>query len=300
MKYKIHKVSKTSSSVLIYGETGTGKELVAQSIHSSSSRRSNRFISQNCAAIPHTLLESIFFGTTKGIYTGAENKPGIFELADGGTIFLDEINSMDLSMQAKLLKAIEEKKVTRIGSSESKKIDVRIIAAVNENPLDCINSNRMRKDLYYRLSSLQIKVPPLRERKTDIPELLDHFIKIFNSEIDINITGVSDEVSDIFRRYAWPGNIREFRNTVESAMNFATSETIEKQDLPETLLNKEISGSHISSYGYGNLNEAVAKFEKDFILSRSKDIKSLSELAERLDISKQSLNYKLKKYNLNL
>lgn len=300
LKYKIHKVSKTSSSVLIYGETGTGKELVAQSIHSSSSRRSNRFISQNCAAIPHTLLESIFFGTTKGIYTGAENKPGIFELADGGTIFLDEINSMDLSMQAKLLKAIEEKKVTRIGSSESKKIDVRIIAAVNENPLDCINSNRMRKDLYYRLSSLQIKVPPLRERKTDIPELLDHFIKIFNSEIDINITGVSDEVSDIFRRYAWPGNIREFRNTVESAMNFATSETIEKQDLPETLLNKEISGSHISSYGYGNLNEAVAKFEKDFILSRSKDIKSLSELAERLDISKQSLNYKLKKYNLNL
>ncbi|HHU70252.1 MAG TPA: sigma 54-interacting transcriptional regulator [Thermoanaerobacterales bacterium] len=298
LKRKIHMVSRTNSTVLIYGETGTGKELVAQSIHSHSPRKEGPFISQNCAAIPHTLLESIFFGTTKGSYTGAEDKPGIFELADGGTILLDEINSMDLNMQAKLLRAVEEKKVTRIGGSESKKMNVRIIAAMNKVPQDCLVNNTIREDLYYRLSSIQIKVPPLRDRKSDIEELTEHFIQIYNREIHTNIEGVSDEVLEVFKNYHWPGNVREFKNVIESAFNFACSNIIEKEDLPETLLEKPIKVNDLCAYEGDNLVEALEVYEKNFILYKAKGVDSLSELADKLQISKQTLNYKIKKYNL--
>lgn len=299
LKHKIHKVSRTNSSVLIYGETGTGKELVAQAIHSHSPRKEGCFISQNCAAIPHTLLESIFFGTTKGSYTGAEDKPGIFELANGGTIFLDEINSMDLNMQAKLLRAIEEKKVTRIGGTESKKIDVRIIAAMNEAPQNCITENRIREDLFYRLSSIQIKVPALSERKSDIIDLTTHFISLYNKEMKANIEGVSDEVLKVFNDYHWPGNVREFKNVIESAFNFASSNTIKIGDLPESLMEKPEITSNISLYEANSLNESLEEYERNFILQKSKNTKTLSELADNLKISKQTLNYKIKKYNLD-
>lgn len=305
LKYEIHKVSQTNSSVLIYGETGTGKELVAQSIHSLSTRKSKVFISQNCAAIPHTLLESIFFGTTKGSYTGAENKAGIFELADGGTIFLDEINSMDLNMQAKLLKAIEEKRITRIGGSETKKIDVRIIAALNEDPQDCINNNKIRKDLFYRISSIQISVPPLRERKTDIEKLTLHYIKYYNKEMNKQIKGVTPEVLNILNNYDWPGNVREFKNAIECGMNFASSSLISKEDLPDIVQKKRNYNSNkdndfnLLEYDVNTLNEAVESFEKQFIINKAKNANSLSNLADELCISRQTLNYKVKKYGID-
>ncbi|MDF2676772.1 MAG: family ATPase [Bacillota bacterium] len=306
LKYEIHKVSQTNSSVLIYGETGTGKELVAQSIHSLSTRKGKVFISQNCAAIPHTLLESIFFGTTKGSYTGAENKAGIFELADGGTIFLDEINSMDLNMQAKLLKAIEEKRITRIGGSETKKIDVRIIAALNEDPQDCINNNKIRKDLFYRISSIQISVPPLRERKSDIEKLTEHYIKYYNREMNKQIKGVTDEVLNILNNYDWPGNVREFKNAIECGMNFASSILITKEDLPDIVQKKYKYNNNMDNdlnslkeYDVNTLNEAVESFEKQFIINKAKHANSLSNLADDLCISRQTLNYKVKKYGID-
>jgi arginine utilization regulatory protein len=296
LKYKIHRLSETSSSVLIHGDTGVGKELVAQAIHSSSIRRSKPFVSQNCAAIPHTLLESIFFGTTKGSYTGAENKPGIIELASGGTIFLDELNSMDLNMQAKLLRAIEEKKVTRVGGSESKFFDVRIIAAINENPLVCIKEGRIRKYLYYRLAGIQLRIPSLSERTEDIPILTDHFIKRYNSTMKKNIKGISNEVHELFKAYPWPGNIRELKNIVEAAFNFVQSDLIELGDLPEFIANSNAETPEIDSFH--SLPEAVENFEKQFILSSSREASNLTELADLLGISRQSLGYKIKKYEL--
>lgn len=176
LKDNLLKIASTNSSVLIYGETGTGKELFAQSIHSASKRKDGPFIVQNCSAIPNTLLESIFFGTVKGSYTGAESRKGLFELADSGTLFLDEINSMDINMQSKILRVLEEKKVRRIGCEKDVAFDVRIISAVNEKPEVVLNQGKVRTDLYYRLSPVQITIPPLRERKSDIPFLTDYFI----------------------------------------------------------------------------------------------------------------------------
>ena len=168
MKEKIIRIANTDSSVLIWGESGTGKELVAQSLHTASNRKNKKFVSQNCAAIPSTLLESILFGTTKGSFTGAENRAGIFEVANGGTIFLDEINSMGMDVQAKILKAIEEKQIKRIGGVEPILIDVKIVAAMNADPIECVKNKIIREDLFYRLSVVQIKVPPLRERQADL------------------------------------------------------------------------------------------------------------------------------------
>ncbi|WP_036931446.1 sigma-54 interaction domain-containing protein [Proteocatella sphenisci] len=312
LKYKIQKVSQSNSSVLIYGETGTGKELIAQSIHSHSPRRSRPFITQNCAAIPHTLLESIFFGTTKGSYTGAENRPGIFELADGGSIFLDEINSMDINMQAKLLKAIEEKKITRIGGIESKQTDVRIIAAINEIPEDCVKENRMRKDLYYRLSGIEIEAPPLRDRKSDIEELSKHFISLYNTEMHKNIKKVSPEVTELFLEYNWPGNVREFKNIIESAFNFSDSSVITKEDVPKIVKKTKEMSSNQNSWSKNcekpesalheedSLKTATEIFEKEFIMAKSKKAPNLSKLADLMQISRQTLNYKLKKYNMDM
>ncbi|WP_462427333.1 sigma-54 interaction domain-containing protein [Fusobacterium varium] len=204
LKNKISKVSKTDSNVFIYGETGTGKEMVAQSIHSNSDRKNKIFISQNCAAIPDNLLESILFGTTKGSYTDAINRPGIFEMAHGGTIFLDEINSMNLNMQAKLLRIIEDKKITRIGGIETKEVDVRIIAAINEAPETCLAEKRIRPDLFYRLSSVQIKTPSLAERNEDIENLAQFLIEFYHTKMNKDLKDISKDVFKIFYNYTWP------------------------------------------------------------------------------------------------
>lgn len=214
-------VAKNQTNVLIYGETGTGKELFAQSIHNSSVFQNGPFISVNCAAIPATLLESMFFGTVKGSYTGAVNTPGLFEQAENGTIFLDEINSMDIGLQAKILKVIENKTVRRIGSDKETEIHCRILCALNEDPVQCIEEGKLRRDLYYRLSSCILQIPPLRKRKSDIPLFCSYFLRRFNKEYNQYIRQVDDDLMDRFMRYEWPGNVRELQHVIESAYSVA-------------------------------------------------------------------------------
>lgn len=307
LKQKIRMVSETDSAVLIYGETGVGKELVAQSIHGLSSRRNNRFVSQNCAAIPENLLESIIFGTVKGAYTGAENRPGLFEISKGGTLFLDEINSMEITLQAKILRAIEDNEVTRIGSNTPIKTDVRIISALNENPMDCIKNKKLRRDLFYRLSTVEIDIDPLRKRKEDISYMTDYYINYFNKRMNRAIIGIDEDVEKIFSRYEWPGNVRELRNVLEGAFNIATSRKIKKKYLPNYLLQEfdvegiETADEHIIRWSNGedfNLDEAIKEYERNIIISALHNSRNLSEAAKKLGISRQNLNYKLNKHSL--
>lgn len=307
IKERIPMIAATDSSVLIYGETGTGKELVAQSIHTASKRRNKKFVSQNCAAIPGNLLESILFGTTKGSYTGAENKPGLFEIASGGTLFLDEINSMEISVQPKILKAIEEKQVVRLGGYEPIKTDIKIVSAVNENPLQCIAENKLREDLFYRLSVVQLNIPPLRERINDLFYLVSHFINIYNTSMHCNLIGIDEEVETIFRGYNWPGNVRELKNVIEGAFNVASARFIQKKDLPEYLTRpfvlEEIGQNALMTVpaiplkGI-SLEEALETYERELIEHAVAISKNYVEAAKLLGITKQALNYKLRKYRL--
>jgi arginine utilization regulatory protein len=299
LKGKIQKVAKTDSTVLIYGETGTGKELVAQSLHKGGSRRNGRFISQNCAAIPSTLLESILFGTVKGSFTGAENRMGLFEVADGGTLFLDEVNSMDLNIQAKLLKAIEDKKITRVGGSEPILVDVRIISAMNKSPIGCVDDQTLREDLFYRLGSVQLRVPPLRERREDISRLTDYFIALYNQRMQTDIKGVSHEVRDLFETYHWPGNVRELRGVIESGFNLSTDDCINKEDLPDYIWNRVENNTIMYPLGKEkSLKEIMDGIEKDILIDAIARSASHAEAARKLRISKQSFYYKLKRYGI--
>ena len=309
IKERIPMIADTESSVLIYGETGTGKELVAQSIHTASKRRNKKFVSQNCAAIPANLLESILFGTTKGSYTGAENKPGLFEIANGGTLFLDEINSMEISVQSKILKAIEEKQVVRLGGYEPIKTDIKIVSAVNENPLRCIAENKLREDLFYRLSVVQLNVPPLRERINDLFYLVSHFIDTYNRSMNRDLIGIDEEVESIFRGYNWPGNVRELKNVIEGAFNVASARFIQKKDLPEYLTRpfvlEEMGQSALMAVpaiplkGI-SLDEALETYERELIEHALAVSKNYVEAAKLLGITKQALNYKLRKYGLKV
>lgn len=307
LKERIRMIAETDSSVLICGETGTGKELVAQSLHTSSHRRNRRFVSQNCASIPANLLESILFGTVKGSYTGAETRPGLFELANGGTLFLDEINSMEISVQAKILKAIEEKQITRIGGMESIPVDVKIVSAVNQNPMDCIREGKLREDLFYRLSVVQLTVPPLRARHNDLYFLTNAFIKEFNEKMNRQIIGIDEEVQELFEAYDWPGNVRELKNVIEGAFNVTDSGFIKKRDLPEYLLHlrtrkqvEEVHGgqnTNLDAPGF-SLDGAVKAYEIELIRKAISQTRNLTEAARKLKISKQTLNYKMNKYDL--
>ena len=232
LKSRIRDVAGLDSSVLIYGETGTGKELVAESLHSEGGR-AGPFVSQNCAAIPATLLESLFFGTEKGSYTGALTRKGLLEEADGGTLFLDEINSMDPALQAKLLKVLEEKKVRRLGGSRDIPFDVRIVAAVNEKPQKLIREGRLREDLYYRLGVIRLTLPPLRERLCDIGPLADYFIEHYNRKLHRRVRGLSERALRLLRGYAWPGNVRELKNAIEGAVAVARGERLTVEDMEE-------------------------------------------------------------------
>lgn len=308
LRQQILRVSKTSSSLLIYGETGTGKEMVAQSVHTGSARKGKPFITQNCAAIPATLLENIFFGAVKGSYTGAENHAGIFEAASGGTVFLDEINSMDMGLQAKLLRVLEEKKITRIGSTESIDVDVRIIAAINKPPLECIKNGTLRADLFYRLGSVTLNIPPLKDREGDVGLLTKYFVDDYKSEMHKNIIGVSHDVMKIFQTYSWPGNVRELKNVIEGAFNLCDSTIIGIGDLPAYMLTDiEVDkltaetglGEEVLSFT-GNLKDRLDAYEKTLIVRAVEDNKTLAAAAESLGISRQSLNQKLHKYDLSV
>ncbi len=231
----------SSSSVLIVGETGTGKEMFAQAIHFESSYSNGPFVALNCGAVPRDLAESELFGYEPGAFTDASKtgRPGKFELADGGTLFLDEIEELPPAIQTKLLRVIENKLVTRVGGTKSLKVDVRIIAATNKDLNSLIEENSFRRDLYYRLNVIEIRIPPLRERREDIPVLVEHFIKNFNTEFGKNITKADNSFLDPLMRYDFPGNVRELQNIVERAVNLADSDILTGKHLPENVLRKK-------------------------------------------------------------
>lgn len=217
------KVAKHDSPILIYGETGTGKELLGSSLHNHSLFCDGPFITLNCAAIPDTLLESILFGVAKGSFTGAVENPGLFEQAHNGTLFLDEINSMPINLQAKLLRVIQEKSVRRIGGSKEIPITCRIISATNKKPGDILNSGTLREDLFYRLSTVELTIPPLRKRKEDIQYLVGYFIRKYNIRFGLFVEDISPELQKLLLQYDWPGNVRELENFIESSMNLMES-----------------------------------------------------------------------------
>lgn len=232
----IEKIAPTNSTVLITGESGTGKELVAKAIHFSSLRKDQPFVSINCGALPENLLESELFGHVKGSFTGAyTDKKGLFEIAHKGTILLDEISEMSLWMQVKLLRVLQEKKIRRVGGTEEKEVDVRIIASTNVDLSEKIKEGKFREDLYYRLNVIRINLPPLRDRREDIPLLVEHFIKIYNQKTGKNIKGIKEDALKILEAYYWPGNVRELENCIERAVVFETSDYITVDSIDENI-----------------------------------------------------------------
>lgn len=317
VRSRICQIARSDSGVLLYGDTGTGKGMAAQAIHQLSSRASKPFYEQNCAAIPANLLESMFFGTVKGSYTGAVASEGIFRQCNGGTLFLDEINSMDLNLQAKLLKVLESGEVTPVGGKKSSPVDVRVIAAANEHPIACIQSGNIRSDLFYRLSAVQLELPPLTQRLGDIPVLCDFFMGKYRRQMHRQIFYIDSDVLNVFRQYSWPGNVRELKNLIEGAFVYADGDTIHLSDIPSYLLDSrwnQMTGGGFISAGTPleiqedfsavsadlPLKEAMAQLEKKLIQQRIKRFRTKKALAENLGISRQALDVKLQKYDLHL
>ena len=233
----VDRVARTSSTVLVEGESGTGKELIARAIHFAGSRSEQRFLSINCGAMPENLLESELFGHVKGAFTGAvKEKPGLFQEADGGTLFLDEIGEMTPGMQVKLLRVLQEKSLRRVGGSREESVDVRIISATNRDLEAMVGRDEFREDLYYRINVIPVKLPPLRERREDIPLLVEHFLERYVEELDIDKRQVSVEAMRALESYDWPGNVRELENVLERAVALSTSEMLRREDLPRHVL----------------------------------------------------------------
>jgi arginine utilization regulatory protein len=291
------RASNTSSPVLIYGETGTGKELLVQSIHNASPRKNKPFIAQNCAALPSNLLEGILFGTVKGGFTGAEDRKGLFELANGGTLFLDEINSMPLELQAKMLRVLQDGSIRRVGSTKTIDVNVRVITATNTEPEQAIDEKIMRKDLYYRLAVINLKIPVLRERKDDIPLLIEFFIDKYNKELGNDVEGIEDDALDILMKYDWPGNVRELEHVIQGVLALEDTDTIKKEHLPyqfEKYKNEINKDEDIRP-----LNSAVESLEKNIIKEALKKTdRNITKTAELISIPRQTLQYKMKKYGL--
>lgn len=303
------KASKTDSPILLYGDTGTGKELFAHSIHNESGAP-GPFIPLNCAAIPENLLEGILFGTAKGAFTGSVERPGLFEEASNGTLFLDELSSMNPHQQSKLLRVLETGRLRRVGETKERFVRARIISTLNISPIKAIERNLIRQDLFYRLGVVTIKIPSLVEHREDIPLLTEYFINHYNSAFQLKVQGVSAEVMKVFLEYYWPGNIRELRHTIEHAMNLVERETIEKEHLPYLLFErlkinplknmeqvvdnavaKEIDGKDLKSF--------VESVEKNAILNALRKSKgNINNTAKKLGLSRQNLDYKMKKYGL--
>lgn len=301
------KAAKSSSCVLIYGETGTGKEVLTRCMHNDGEKKDGPFIAVNCAALPEGLLEGILFGTVKGGFTGAVNRPGLFEQAFGGTILLDEINSMSVSLQAKLLRVLQEGYVRRIGDVKDIKLDVKIIATTNEDPYTAIVNGNLRKDLYYRLSVINIVIPALRDRKEDIPLFIKEFIKKYNIEFSKDVWDVSTDVYDAFMSYSWPGNVRELKNYIEGAMNMVTGHILGVEhftmQVQETLFVKHILQPVKKEAKEFKFDEPLDKYLEDIerdILAKAlvRCENNISEASRILKIKRQTLQHKMKKYNL--
>ena len=316
------RTAKTPSPVMLYGETGTGKELFAQAIHNHTFKGDRKYIPVNCSAIPENLLEGILFGTTQGAFTGAQSKPGLFEKANGGTLFLDEVDSMGTALQAKILRVIQEKKVRRLGSLEEIEIDIKIISSINSPPEESIKAQQLREDLFYRLGVVFITIPPLREHMDDIDRLVRHFIHKHSHSINKKVEGISDTVMEKFHNYHWPGNIRELEHVIESAINMIEdNQTIDMQHLKSCFINLEKPEEKKDSLQLkGNNPEAHVNQHPDIMFMEKENLSLLEEkklrekrfieqalktnegnismTARTMGISRQLLYYKLKKYDI--
>jgi len=301
----IKRVAPTTTTILITGETGTGKELIARAIHRNSPRKNNPFIKINCAAIPENLMESELFGYEKGAFTGAATKKqGRFELAHKGTLFLDEVGELPKDMQVKLLRVIQEQEFERVGGLQTIKVDVRLITATNRNLLQDVKDGRFREDLYYRLNVIPAHLPPLRERKEDIPVLTDFFIEKFNKKLDRSVKYIDEKVMHLFIQYKWPGNIRELENLIERMILMARDDTITFADLPSELKTAMESDSSDPS---GILQKPFKDFMKTHMEAIEKQMiigvleergNNVTRAAQQLGLSRKGLQLKMMKYKL--
>ena len=306
VKLQANQAAQTSSNILLHGETGTGKELFAQSIHNASLHRQGPFVAINCAALPEQLLEGLLFGTVKGAFTDALDRPGFFEQAQGGTLLLDEINLLNIKLQAKLLRVLKEHAIRRVGAMTETAIDVRIISTIDMNPFDAIAQKQLREDLYYCLGAVPLHIPPLREHKEDIPLYTDHFIEKYNLRMGLDIKGVATEMSEAFQRYSWPGNIRELQHAIEGAMNLVVSEQeIQIHHLPSLFQSNLLTMAKPTQTAGMSCNKAARLFElrdtmeRELICSAfNKSNGNVTRTAKSLGLTRQLLQYKLKKYNL--
>ncbi|MEB2343669.1 MAG: sigma-54 dependent transcriptional regulator [Deltaproteobacteria bacterium] len=298
----IGRVAATKTNVLIVGESGTGKELVARAIHTESDRAEKPFVALNCAAIPENLLESELFGHVKGAFTGAVgNKSGLFELADQGTLFLDEVGELTPPLQVKLLRAIQEKTIRRVGGTSDRRVDVRILAATNRRLEEEVAASRFREDLYYRLNVIQLQLPPLRERMEDLPLLVHHFAEKYGRELGKPVRGVSEDAMQRLRAHAYPGNVRELENVIERAVALSRSEWIDAEALPPTLLERPAERAVAPlPQGSVDLDNLVADYERGLLLEalrRAGGVKKRA--AQLLGISFRSFRYRLEKLGLD-
>lgn len=299
----IRQVADSKSTILITGESGTGKELISRAIHHHSSRKNKPFVAINCAAIPETLIESELFGHERGAFTSAyEKKIGRFEMAHGGSLFLDEIGELSLPTQAKILRFLEEKEFTRVGGSKNIKVDLRLITATNKNLEESIEKGSFREDLFYRINVVPVHVPPLRGRREDLPLLTNHFLKHFRDENQRGPLSISKEAMDLLMNYDWPGNVRELENLIERVMTLSMAETITPEDLPVNVresvrinrLKDAVLGGEIS------LTKAVEEFERDIIMDGMKRANHVqSQAAAKLGISRRILKYKMDKLKID-
>lgn len=302
----MEKVAPTKTNILITGESGTGKELVAKAIHFNSPRKEQAFVTLNCGAIPENLLESELFGHMKGAFTGAMyNKRGLFEVADGGSILLDEIGELPLSMQVKLLRVIQDKEFTRVGGTDPIKVDVRIISASNKDLEEAVREKKFREDLYYRLNVIQIKLPLLRERKEDIPLLTEHFFEKYIQELGKDIRKISPDAMKLLVNYDYPGNVRELQNVIERAIALETSNTLTVENL-ESYMDEQRGIKRIDETFFDipvegiDLEKVVGDLERNLLikaLERAKGVKK--KAAELLNINFRSIRYRLEKYGIN-
>ncbi len=306
-KQRAFQAAQNDSAVFLVGDTGSGKELFARFIHEQSDRAKGPFLALNCAAIPEGLLEGILFGTAKGVYTGAVEREGLLLEADGGTVFLDEINSMPLASQAKLLRVLEEKKVYKLGGSQGKALNVGIISSSNELPRGAVERGALREDLFYRLSVVYIQIPSLKERREDISLLTDYFLADYNQRFAKNVIGVADEVMAFFNEFSWPGNVRQLKHSIESAMNFTDSgQWIGLCALPPHLFEPvaaktvtPLAAKEAIGETAVTVMETIREGEKREIVDALKKAKgNMAQAARLLGMTRQAMVYRVKKYGL--
>lgn len=303
----VKRVSQAPTNVLITGESGTGKEVVAKAIHYNGPLKDKPFVTINCGAIPENLMESEMFGHKKGSFTGAiTDKIGLFEVADGGTLFLDEVGELPMSIQVKLLRAIQERVIRRVGATDDIKIEVRIIAATNRNLEDMVNKGTFRQDLYYRLNVINIKTPPLRERPEDIPLLANHFLKKYNEKLNKAISGISNEAMEILKSYNYPGNVRELENMIERTVALEAGSTILPESLPplvNTSSGRKMASSNEIEVGENGLDleKVIGQIEKELLIKAIHAAGGVKKKAAKLlNISFRSMRYRIEKYNLGV